>query len=63
MSHFTSHDLMVAVLPEAFGVELMAAPKTCTASSCTNPTGKRKPALATDADLAGLQDQLQSIAS
>lgn len=60
MSRFASRDLMVAVLPEEFGVELMGGAKTCTAGSCTNPSGKTKPSMAVDADLARLRDQLHA---
>ena len=61
MSRFTSKNLMIAVLPEEYGIELMAATKSCNpgGTCCTNPSSK-KPKVSGDEDLDLLRDQLRS---
>jgi hypothetical protein len=65
MSRFTSKNLMISVLPEEYGVELMAGTKSCNPGGgcCTNPSGKTKPKVADDDDLETLRDQLLSLSN
>ena len=67
MSRYTSKNLMIAVLPEEYGIEFMAGTKSCNpgGTCCTNPSGKTKPKpkVSGDEDLDLLRDQLRSHAN